>query len=84
MVDAENGTLKWSLTSSQFEDSIPSAIGTLDSDADGLTDRLYVGDTGGNVWRVDMPDTDTSKFSLFQLASFGHATSNEDDRRFFL
>ncbi len=83
MVDAENGTLKWSLTSSQFEDSIPSAIGTLDSDADGLTDRLYVGDTGGNVWRVDMPDTDTSKFSLFQLASFGHATSNEDDRRFF-
>lgn len=83
MVDAESGTLKWSTTSAQFEDSIPSAIGTLDSDADGLTDRLYVGDTGGNVWRVDMPDTDTSKFSLFNLASFGHATSNADDRRFF-
>jgi type IV pilus assembly protein PilY1 len=34
--------------------SIPSRIQLLDSNIDGLTDRLYVGDLGGQVWRVDL------------------------------
>lgn len=34
--------------------SIPSRISFLDSNADGITDRLYFGDTGGQVWRVDL------------------------------
>ncbi len=34
--------------------SIPSRIRLMDSDGDGDTDRLYVGDTGGQVWRVDL------------------------------
>ena len=34
--------------------SIPSRISILDTDGDGLDDRLYVGDTGGQVWRVDL------------------------------
>ncbi|SFD24689.1 pilus assembly protein [Pseudoalteromonas denitrificans] len=45
-------------------DSVPSAITTLDSDYDGIVDRLYFGDTGGKVWRVDMPGSnpfDTEK-----------------------
>jgi type IV pilus assembly protein PilY1 len=37
-----------------MHDSIPSKITTLDSDGDGLIDRLYVGDTAGQVWRVDL------------------------------
>ncbi len=32
--------------------SIPSDIKVLDTDYDGYTDRLYVGDTGGQVWRI--------------------------------
>ena len=36
--------------------SIPSRIQFLDSNIDGLTDRLYFGDLGGQVWRVDLAD----------------------------
>ena len=34
--------------------AIPSTVNVFDSNADGLADRLYVGDTAGNVWRVDL------------------------------
>ena len=37
--------------------SIPSDVAGMDSNGDGETDRLYVGDTGGNVWRVDLGET---------------------------
>ena len=92
MVDAKNGTLKWSLapqnasTTYSGTDSIPSSIGILDSDGDGLTDRLYTGDTGGNVWRVDMPSANPSDtddpWTVFKLAELG-GTTNSTDLRFF-
>ena len=88
MVDAKTGSLKWSMTPAGGDltfsgtDSIAASIGLLDSDGDGLVDRLYTGDTGGNVWRVDMPDETKSDFSVFKLADLGGNT-NESDRRFF-
>lgn len=87
MVDAELGTLIWSLapkgnTVFAGTDSIPSSIAVIDSDGDGLTDRLYAGDTGGNVWRIDMPSNLKSEISVFKLASLGGDTL-ADDRRFF-
>lgn len=88
MVDAETGNLKWSMAednaTTEFtgEDSIPSSIATLDSDGDGLVDRLYVGDTGGSVWRVDMPSNSVTDISVFELATLGGDT-NSTDRRFF-
>jgi len=95
-VDAETGVLKWSIspeatsaTNTQYTgitDSIPSSVATLDSDSDGLTDRLYFGDTGGNLWRVDMPGNDpfsgTTPWTIFKLAELG-GTTHETDRRFF-
>jgi len=92
MVDAATGTLKWSLapsggtTTFTGVDSIASSIATLDSNGDGLTDRLYTGDTGGNVWRIDMPDKlpndSDDPWTVFKLGSFG-GTTNATDRRFF-
>jgi len=88
MVDAETGVLKWSMaptgadTTFSGTDSIPSSIGLLDSTGNGLVDRLYTGDTGGNVWRVDMPGNSKADFSVFKLASLGGDT-NATDRRFF-
>jgi len=92
MVDAATGTLKWSLapsggtTTFSGADSIASSIATLDSNGDGLTDRLYTGDTGGNVWRIDMPDKlpndSDNPWTVFKLASLGGGT-NAVDRRFF-
>ncbi len=94
MVDAKTGTLKWSMAPSggttvfPGTDSIPNSIATLDSDGDGLVDRLYAGDTGGNVWRVDMPSdspTGDDPWTVFKLASLGSDTAgdNKNDRRFF-
>ncbi len=100
MVDAESGALIWSATpapatatNTQFTgltDSISSRIATLDSDGDGLIDRLYTGDTGGNVFRIDMPgndpDSSTSPWTIFKLAELGGASesprTNLNDRRF--
>ncbi|WP_077341237.1 pilus assembly protein [Pseudocolwellia agarivorans] len=96
MVDAESGALLWSVTPAAttgkntqftgFTDSIPSRIGILDSDGDGLVDRLYTGDTGGNVFRIDMPGdnpfSSTTPWTAFKLAELG-GTTNVDDRRFF-
>jgi len=96
MVDAETGNLLWSTTSEasnekntqfdEFTDSIPSKIAILDSDSDGFVDRLYTGDTGGNVFRVDMPAAtpfdDDEPWTIFKLAELGGDT-NENDRRFF-
>lgn len=91
MVDAESGEPVWRLhqTASAITtifagtDSIPSKIGVLDSDADGFTDRLYTGDTGGNVWRVDMPGIDIANWTVVKLALLGGEDSDANDRRFF-
>lgn len=32
--------------------SIPSTVAAIDEDGNGFTDKLYVGDTGGQIWRV--------------------------------
>lgn len=88
MVDAETGDLVWSLAPSGGKttylgtDSIPASIGFLDSNSDGLADRLYAGDTGGNVWRIDMPSDKVADVSVFKLAELG-GTTNDTDRRFF-
>jgi len=102
MVDAMSGELVWSMTPGDtiagkntqftgFTDSIPSKVAILDSDGDGLMDRLYTGDTGGNVFRIDMPGSDpfstTTPWTAFKLAELGNATespkTNLNDRRFF-
>lgn len=88
MVEAETGDLLWSMTPSTTpsfpgEDSIPSPVATLDSDSTGYVDRLYVGDTGGMVWRIDLVGEVTTDWTATKLASLGHASSETDDRRFF-
>ena len=61
IVDALNGELLWhaSRSGSNFDTpdmaySIPADIRVLDLDADGLADRLYAADLGGQVWRFDV------------------------------
>ncbi|MFW2161140.1 pilus assembly protein PilY [Acinetobacter beijerinckii] len=62
VIDAKTGALLWSVTYSAgatdgqqyMKHSIVSRISTLDRDADGLTDHLYFGDLGGQVFRADL------------------------------
>lgn len=71
-----------------FTDSIPAPVTVLDSDGDGNIDRLYVGDTGGRIWRADLAGTDPSQWTAHVLASIGQRASTGTpkkaiDRRFF-
>lgn len=93
IVDAATGALVWSATPAEttgtnlqvgFSSSFPNKIGTMDSDRDGVIDRLYASDTAGNVWRVDLPSDapfGTAPWTVSQFASLGGADTN--DRRFF-
>jgi len=99
VVDAETGQLIWKARQGSggagakvFEhpglvDSIPSTLTVGDTDGDGLTDRIVVGDTGGNIWRADLVGKDTIDWGLTLLASVGrHASESPSiatDRRFF-
>ena len=105
IVNALTGELVWkavygpstdtahSSSNTRFEhaelvDSIPSTVSALKNSA-GVIDRLYVGDTGGAVWRVDLPAATTMNVNhrkehwfvskLAQLGSHGQS----GDRRFF-
>ena len=97
IVNALTGALIWSATPaansatnlqvSTLVDSIAAPVSVLDSNGDDLTDRIYAADTGGNVWRLDMPGsalptTAQTTWSMFKLASFGGTTASTD-RRFF-
>ncbi len=55
----------------------------MDSDSDGFVDRLYIGDTGGHVWRVDMFGIDKDEWQVTKLASLGSEDVLTEDRRFF-
>ena len=99
VVDAETGALVWKArggsggsSGNVFEhaslvDSIPSTLAVGDTDGDGLTDRMVVGDTGGNVWRADIFGKDVANWKLTLLASLGRHSSGTPgiatDRRFF-
>ncbi|TRY13492.1 pilus assembly protein [Shewanella hanedai] len=90
ILDAETGALVHQFGSASsggtqlpgISDSIPSGVAILDSNADGATDRIYATDTGGNVWRMDMSSTDSSKWSGFKFASLGGGVLSSD-RRFY-
>ena len=99
VVDAKTGDLIWKARGgsggssgkvfehNQLVDSIPSTLTIADTDGDALTDRIVVGDTGGNVWRADLKGTDIADWKLSLIASVGrHATGASGtitDRRFF-
>lgn len=106
IVNARTGELVWkavygSITSNaitstntqfrhaQLVDSIPSSVSAV-KNSGGIIHRLYVGDTGGAIWRVDLPaamgpaNPDHRRESWFisklaELGTDGLAT----DRRFF-
>jgi len=102
IVDAETGALVWKAAKgattgysasdkaylrTDMLDSIPSEVAVIDSNGNGLADRLYVGDTGGVMWRVDMLSNDQANWTIKPIFSIGrHSVSPQDipnDRRFF-
>lgn len=104
VVNAQTGQLIWkarrgsstgNVSSTVFQhvglvDSIPSDLAAVDTNADGNIDRLYVGDTGGTIWRVDLPEADydnRNSWFVSELANLGRddlpGNNQGNDRRFF-
>ncbi len=61
--------------------SIPSDISRVDTNGDGYVDRLYVGDTGGLMWRFDIKDADPNTWSA-RFFSIRISVSEAGDERF--
>ncbi len=97
-VNAYSGELLWSIgagNASYFEEdmdnSIPANLAVVDIDSNGVADRIYAADTGGRVFRVDLPDSDNARIldrnkvdepSVHLLADLsGHGI--EGHRRFY-
>lgn len=107
IVDADTGELVWKAVRGEtgvssdtkyqhagLVDSIPSTVSALVTPA-GIIHRLYVGDSGGAVWRVDLPPNLNGRAAhrrdhwfITKLADLGSDAAEpggsvRDDRRFF-
>ena len=79
-----------SCTVSDMTYSIPADITLVDRDSDGYIDRLYTGDMGGNIWRVDLQPggNDTPDYwQVNKLAALGcysgTCSAGSTPRKFF-
>lgn len=67
--------------------SIPSDIALLDSNGDGETDRLYVGDNGAQLWRIDLGETlkkgNNAGSTGARLAVLADGSVDANKRKFF-
>ena len=70
MIDAYSGNLLWSagpgtsttdiLKLTRMDHSIPGNITVIDLNSDGYADRMYLGDTAGQLWRFDIANGNTA------------------------
>jgi type IV pilus assembly protein PilY1 len=99
VINAETGNLIWRAQAScptgatdclsvpSMTYPIPSEIAFVDRDANGRTDKFYLGDLGGNVWRIDVATAATSGWKATRIAQLGCDTgvcpSGTTPRKFF-
>ncbi len=70
---------------SELHDSIAADLSIIDTSGNSHVDRMYVGDTGGVIWRGDFPGAVRSNWTLKPVLSVGRhfSNTNANDRRFF-
>jgi type IV pilus assembly protein PilY1 len=56
--------------------SLLSEMTALDTNFDGYVDRLYMGDTGGNIWRFDVSSTNPTAWAMTELFSSNPGSTN--------
>jgi len=87
IVNAKTGERLWSMRETMertdVEHAIPGGVHILDTDDNGLLDRFYFADTGGNVWRLDLHEdlSEPQKSKLVKIAELGGTGTNR--RKFF-
>lgn len=95
IVDAIDGSLIWSAglgdgyteSMSDMLHAIPAAPAVFDVDSDGFDDGLFVGDTGGQVWRFDFSQGQSvdnlATGGVIARLGAGGATDASANRRFY-
>ncbi|WP_110643995.1 PilC/PilY family type IV pilus protein [Salinicola sp. CPA57] len=91
IVDALDGSLVYRADASMperfigdgiFGHAMPAAPEVVDIDSDGVADRIYLADVGGNLWRLDLdPTVSADAWHILQVAKLGG--SGRNNRRFF-
>jgi Tfp pilus tip-associated adhesin PilY1 len=89
ILDANDGTLLWDLKTSMsntlLTHSIPGGLKLLDINKNGLIDRMYFADVGGDLWRLDLSEalktTGDDKSVLTKLANL--AGTGTEARKFY-
>ncbi|MCJ7784907.1 MAG: hypothetical protein MUP41_13320, partial [Desulfobacterales bacterium] len=77
VVDIFDGSLVTGFTSSTYPEmthAIPSDIVRVDTNYDGKIERLYVGDLGGQMWRMNIGDPDPGNWSASVLFTASSGT----------
>ncbi|MFK7860275.1 MAG: PilC/PilY family type IV pilus protein [Granulosicoccus sp.] len=88
MVDANTGALlshRDNMNHSEMLYSFPSDLRVVSPDGDAYTDAIFVGDTGGQLWRFDIDHTatnDSGFMSGYVMANVSGSFANEN-RKFF-
>jgi len=96
IADAETGQLLWragpdagaNLQLTEMKYSVPARVKPIDIDGNGFIDRMYVGDMGGQIFRFDITESDTSTdlstlISGGRIADLAEDASITDARRFY-
>lgn len=95
IVDADTGALIWrtgpdaaaDLQLVDMEYSIPARIKPIDVDGDGYVDRLYAGDMGGQLWRIDIDNVANTASSISatggRIADLADDNDVNENRRFY-
>lgn len=82
VIDALTGDVLWQAgpspsgatynrTVASMTRSIPADVTVIDRNRDGFADRIYAVDTGANVWRIDVGNTNPSAWQVHKLAELG-------------
>ncbi|MDH4100333.1 MAG: hypothetical protein OEV28_07125, partial [Nitrospirota bacterium] len=72
-------------TNSALTFSFASEVSAMDFDYNGYIDRIYIPDTGGNLWKFSVGDTNTSNWTAFKLfaSNPGSGGSSDKGRKMF-
>jgi len=88
VIDAETGADIWQVTSGTVSSpsgsvlaetamsySVPSDLAVVDRDGNGYSDRVYFGDTGGQLWRLDIGSATLSEWKATRLFKFSSSAT---------
>lgn len=91
VVDAVTGQRLWwasypgsgaDLEVTGMDYAIPSDVTVIKNLTGGYTNRAYVGDTGGNMWRLDFNTVDPAGWTVTKIASIADQTTTAGRRKF--